>query len=155
MVETIETKVQTAWLARKEKVTLKRGPKRGQTVARTRRFKVTIGTYIAFDDGWTIVGPDGRVHRGTGTVVRFNYRNQTWSVQRPQRCETNRVGYVFTPQGNPRWLKAEKESGFSSQDFERSFSPRFVQLCKAGHNRLEADAATSAEVTGTASITAA
>jgi hypothetical protein len=60
MVEIIEAKVQKAWLARTETVTLKRGPKRGTTVQRTRRFKVMIGTYIAFDDGCAIVGSDRR-----------------------------------------------------------------------------------------------
>jgi len=137
MVQIIEAKVQKAWLTRKEKVTPKRGPEKGNTVERQRRFKVVIGTYIAFDDGCTIVGPDGRVHKGLGTVVRFNYRHGTWSVQRPHRCETDRVGYVFTAQGDPCWLKDERESGFTSHDFDESFSPHFVQLCKNGHELAE------------------
>lgn len=147
-LQIIDAKVQTMWLTRKEKVMLTRGPDKGKTVERKRRFKVTIGICIEFDDGWRIVGPHGRVHTGRGTVVRFNHRHSTWSVQRPQRCETNRVGYVFTPRGDPCWLEAERESGFSSRDFERSFSPRFVKLCKAGHDLAETGAAGPADATG-------
>ncbi|MBE7557938.1 hypothetical protein HS125_02890 [bacterium] len=137
----IRAKVQTVWLKRKVKVTQQRGPDKGKVVVRERRFKVTLGTCIEFDDGWTIVGPDGRTHTGGGTIVRFNYRHRTWSVQRPQRCETIRVGYVFTPQGDSCWLKAERESGFTPREFERDFSSAFVSLCRMGHALAEGNAA--------------
>lgn len=137
-LEIVRTKIQFAWLKRKVLAVAKRGPEKGQTVERKRSFKVTIGTYIEFNDGCTIVGPDGRVHKGRGTVARFNYKYRTWSVQRPQRCETNRVGYVFTTGGDPCWLKDQRESGFDSQGFERSFSPFFVKLCKEGRAKAEA-----------------
>ena len=100
---------------------------------------MTIGTYIEFNDGGIVVGPDGRVHKSRGTVVRFNYRHRTWSVQRPQRCETNRMGYVFTLQGNPCWLKGERESGFTLLEFKRAFSAAFVNLCLAAHGLVEAN----------------
>jgi hypothetical protein len=128
----IDARVQTVWLARKVTVTLKRGPDKGKNVERKRQFKVTLGTYMEFNDGCTIAGPDGRTHKGRGTVVRFNYKHGTWSVQRPEHCETNRVGYVFTPQGEPCWLKVERESGITPLELERSFSAGFVNLCLAG-----------------------
>jgi len=140
-LQIIEAKVQSVWLIRKETVTLRRGPDQGKTVEMNRRFKVTLGTYMEFNDGCTVAGPDGRHHKGRGTVVRFNYKHGTWSVQRPQCCETNRVGYVFTPQGEPCWLKDERESGFTPLAFKRSFSAGFVKLCLAGHALAEGDAA--------------
>lgn len=143
-LQIIEAKVQVLWLKRKVQVTAKRGPEKGKLVEKDRRFKVVIGTYIEFDDGWTITGPDGRVHKGSGTIVRFNYRHGTWSVERPQRCETNRVGFVFTPEGNPCWLKAERESGITPRQFERYFSPAFVRLCQMGHALAEENAAAAA-----------
>jgi hypothetical protein len=145
VLQIIEARVQAVWLARKETVTLKRGPDKGKNVERKRRFKVTLGTYMELNDGWTIAGPDGQTHKGRGTVVRFNYKHGTWSVQRPQRCETNRVGYVFTPQGEPSWLKAERESGFAPLAFGRSFSAGFVKLCLAGHALAEANATAANE----------
>ncbi len=141
----IKAKVQTVFLKRKENVTLKRGLDKGKNVEKVQSFKVTLGTYLEFNDGCTITGPDGRCHRGRGTVVRFNYRHGTWSVQRPQRCETNRVGYVFTPRGNPCWLKEERESGFTTAEFERNFSRAFVQLCLEAHGWAK-----PVEVTGSA-----
>jgi hypothetical protein len=140
-LQIIDARVQAVWLTRKEMVTLRRGPDKGKKVERKRRLKVILGTYIEFNDGCTVAGPDGRTHQGRGTVVRFNYKHGTWSVQRPQRCETNRLGYVFTPQGEPCWLKDERESGFSPREFVRSFSPGFVKLCLAGHALAEANAA--------------
>lgn len=143
-LQIIQAKVQVLWLKRKVQVTAKRGPDKGKMVTRERRYKVLIGTYIEFDDGWTITGPDGRAHKGKGTIVRFNYRHRTWSIERPQRCETNRVGYVFTPAGDPRWLKAERESGITPRQFERDFSPAFVSLCRMGHDLAEGNAAEAA-----------
>lgn len=140
-LQIIQAKVQAVWLARKAKVTPRQEPDKGNDTKKVRRFRVVLGTYIEFDDGCTIVGPDGRVHKGRGTVVRFNYKHGTWSVQRPQRCETNRVGYVFTPQGEPCWLKEERESGFTPREFERDFSTAFVKLCRIGHALAEGNAA--------------
>lgn len=140
-LQIIQAKVQAVWVKRKVQVTPRRGPDERKDVEKMPGFRVVLGTYIEFDDGWTIVGPDGRVRKGRGTVVRFNYRHGTWSVQRPQRCETNRVGYVFTPQGDPCWLKAERESGFMLREFERAFSPAFVELCRTGHALAEGNAA--------------
>jgi hypothetical protein len=132
-LQIIKAKVQKVYLARKEKVTLKRGPNKGKDVERDSRAKVVLGTYIEFNDGCTITGPDGRTHVGRGTVVRFNYRHQTWSVQPPQRCETDRMGYVFTRQGDPCWLKDKRESGHTRSSFEQSFGKGFVELCLAAH----------------------
>jgi hypothetical protein len=101
--------------------------------------------YMEVNDGWTIGGPDGQTHKCRGTVVRFNYKHGTWSVQRPQRWETDRVGSVFTPQGEPSWLKAERELGFAPLAFGRSFSPNFVKLCEAGHALAEANATAANE----------
>ncbi len=140
-LQIIQAKVQAVWLARKVQVTPRRGPDKDEDIEKVRRFRVVLGTYIEFDDGWTVLGPDSRVHKGKGTVVRFNYKHGTWSVQRPQRCETNRVGYVFTPQGDPCWLKGERESGFTPREFERDFSPAFVKLCRTGHALAEGNAA--------------
>ncbi len=97
-----------------------------------RRFKVELGTYVEFNDGCTIQGPDGRLHRGKGTIVRFNYRHGTWSVQRPQSCETNVLGYAFTMHNEPCWLNAKRESGMTTLEFQRKFSPAFVKLCIDG-----------------------
>lgn len=70
-LQIIQAKVQAVWLARKTQVTTRRGPdkekeKDNETV---RRFRVVLGTSIEFDDGRTVVGPNGRVHKGRGTVV--------------------------------------------------------------------------------------
>jgi hypothetical protein len=133
----IEAKIQTVWFSRMEMVTLKRGPHKDKSVQRERRFKATVGTYLEFNDGCIINGPNGRRHQGRGTVARFNRKHGTWSVQRPQRCGTNKVGYVFTPKGEPCWLKDERESGFTHRAFEKSFSAQFVRLCLIGHGNLE------------------
>jgi hypothetical protein len=139
-LQIIAAKVQTVIIG-KPKQPPKAGTDKGETGGKERRFKAIIGTFVEFNDGWTIRGQDGRIHTGQGTVVRFNYRHGTWSVQSPQRCETNVLGYVFTPQGEPCWLKAERESGFTTLDFRRSFSPSFVKLCEEGHAAAEGKAA--------------
>ena len=128
-LQVINAKEQTVFLARKSDVTSHSMPDDGTLAKSKRRFKVVVGTYIEFNDGWTIQGPDGRIHKGKGTEVRFNYRHQTWSVQRPQRCEMNVLGYVFTKQNEPSWLEAERESGFTTREFQRHFSQSFVKLC--------------------------
>ncbi len=145
-LEIVRAKVQAIYLSRKEKATRKVGPDKGKAMESKRRFRVILGAYIEFNDGWTVMGPDGRLHRGRGTVVRFSNRHRTWSVQRPQRCETNRVGYVFTLRGEPCWLKAERESGFTLSEFERSFSPGFVKLCLDGHALAKNQARQSASI---------
>jgi hypothetical protein len=109
---------------------------KGKITDTIRKCKVLIGSYLEFNDGWSIHGPDGRIHKGKGTVVRFNYRHQTWSIQRPQCCETNVLGYVFTVQNEPCWLKAQRESGFTTVKFRRNFSPSFVKICIEGQDRV-------------------
>jgi hypothetical protein len=131
-LEIVRAKIQKIAI-KKPKQTAKRGTDKGETDGEKRRIYATLGTYTEFSDGWIIRGPDGRMHKGTGTVVRFNYRHGTWSVQRPQRCETNVMGYVFTQQGQPCWLIPERESGFTTSEFRRSFSPSFVTLCIEGY----------------------
>jgi hypothetical protein len=63
-LQIIEAKVQTVWFSRIELVTPKRGPDQDECVERERRFKSTIGTYLEFNDGYTLNGPDGRRHKG-------------------------------------------------------------------------------------------
>jgi hypothetical protein len=135
--QVIEAKVQQVLLKRRQKAALKREADGSEAEESTRRFRVIIGSYVEFDDACTIAGPDGRIHKGRGTVVRFNYRHQTWSVQAPQRCETDRMGYVFTPQEEPCWLPVQRQSGISDREFELSFSPKFVRLCKGAQDLAE------------------
>jgi hypothetical protein len=132
----IKATVQTV-LTRKKVAASNSALKHGKAAYKEKRFRVFIGTLLEFNDGWCIRGPDGRIHMGTGTVVRFNFRHGTWSVQRPQRCETNRLGYVFTVHHEPCWLKPERESGFSTSEFQRSYNPAFVKLCVAGQALVE------------------
>ena len=136
-LQIIATKLQYVYFTGRKKGASNCVPGKGRTGERERGFRVKIGTYIEFSDGWNILGPDGRIHKGRGTVVRFNYRAHTWSVQPPQRCELNIMGHVFSRQGEPCWLKDERETGFTQLDFRRSFSPSFVKLCEAGHALAE------------------
>jgi len=131
LLSIVKTKMQTVIIGKR-----KLSPK-GGTKGKERRFRATIGTYTEFNDGWAIRGQDGRIHTGTGTVVRFNHRHGTWSVQRPQRCEMNMFGNVFDQKGDPCWLKAERESGFTTIEFRRSFSASFVRLCETGRASAE------------------
>lgn len=136
---TIKTaKVQSTILTRKN--VARKGREKDDS-AEDARFKLILGTYVEFNDGWIIHGPDGRVHTGTSTVVRFNYHHQSWSVQRPQRCATDRMGYVFTARIEPVWLKPERESGISTAEFRRNFSRSFVQLCLDAQGMLDGNAA--------------
>ncbi len=139
-LQVIESKVQRVVVTRAKKGAAKFVPGTDSVEEKEQRFRVTLGTYIEFNDGCTIKGPDGRMHKGKGTIVRFNYQHGTWSVQSPERCETNVLGYEFTVQNEPCWLKAGRESGMTTQQFNRKFSPDFVKLCLDGQPQANAKA---------------
>jgi len=46
---------------------------------------------------------------------------------------------MFTRQGDPCWLKAERESRVTTRAFRRSFSASFVTFCEVAATRLKED----------------
>ena len=82
----------------------------------------------------------GQTAESTGERVRWS--GSTIGIKHgrctPQCCEMNVLGYVFNQQGDPCWLKAERESGFTAIDFRRNYSASFVKLCEEGLASAEA-----------------
>jgi hypothetical protein len=93
-----------------------------------RTFFSKIGAYMELNDGHRIKCPDGTVRVGTGTVVRYNYKHQTWSVQPPARALQNRMGYTFV-HGSPEWELPLRYCGMSETEFARQYSAQLRKLC--------------------------
>lgn len=91
-------------------------------------FFVRIGFYVELDDGHAIRCPDGVIRRGAGTIARYNFKHGTWSVQPPQRGKLTSMGYVFV-HGMPEWELPILERGLSHEQFRRSYSKTFVNIC--------------------------